>query len=139
MPLIPARRAVAFTIEAGQELKITNTFGKQVLDFWAFNPKDVNDFLSMVHTRTVLRKVSIAKGDKLYSTRRKPILTLVEDTTKGVHDMIWSACDTERYRMQGVEGYHDNCTDNMHKVRIVFLLLLFQQLAILNDIANDAC
>ena len=117
MPLIPARKAVAFTIEAGQELKITNTFGKQVLDFWAFNPKDANDFLSMVHTRTVLRKVSIARGDKLYSTRRKPILTLVEDTTKGVHDMIWSACDTERYRMQGVEGYHDNCTDNMHKVR----------------------
>ncbi|OAA60073.1 hypothetical protein ISF_06084 [Cordyceps fumosorosea ARSEF 2679] len=116
MTLIPARKAVAFTVEAGQELKITNTFGKQVLDFWAFNPNDANDFLSMVHTRTVLRKVSLAQGDKLYSTRRKPILTLVADTTKGVHDMIWSACDVERYHMQGVEGYHDNCTDNMHEV-----------------------
>lgn len=116
MPVIPARKAVAFSVEKGQEIKIINTYGKQVLDFWAFNPNDPNDFLSMVHSRTVLLKISLAKGDKLYSTRRKPILTLTEDTTRGVHDMIWSACDTERYKMQGFEGYHDNCTDNMHKV-----------------------
>jgi uncharacterized protein YcgI (DUF1989 family) len=116
MPLIPARKAVAFPVKKGQDIKIINTFGKQVLDFWAFNPDDSNDFLSMVHTRTVLRAVTLTKGDKLYSTRRKPILTLAEDTTKGVHDLIWSACDAERYRMQGVKGYHDNCTDNMHQV-----------------------
>ncbi|KAJ9136742.1 Polysaccharide deacetylase family protein [Pleurostoma richardsiae] len=115
MPIIPARKAVAFPVKAGQDIKIVNTYGKQVLDFWAFNPSDPNDFLSMVHTRTVLLKVVLSKGDKLYSTRRKPILTLTEDTTRGTHDLIWSACDAERYRMQGFEGYHDNCTDNMHK------------------------
>ncbi|KAJ5114112.1 polysaccharide deacetylase family protein [Penicillium angulare] len=114
MGIIPARRAVAFKISKGQDLKVINTFGKQVVDFWAFNPDDPNDFLSMVHTRTILLKVAIAKGDNLYSTRRKPMLTLTEDTTRGVHDMSWSACDVERYRMQGYDGYHDNCTDNMH-------------------------
>ena len=118
MPIIQARRAVAFSVKAGQDIKVINTYGKQVLDFWAFNPNDPNDFLSMVHTRTILLKVALAKGDKLYSTRRKPILTLTEDTTRGTHDLIWSACDAERYRMQGFDGYHDNCTDNMHKVRI---------------------
>lgn len=117
MTIIPARKAVAFTVQKGQKLKIVNTHGKQVLDFWAFDPQDPHDFLSMVHTRTILLKVAIARGDKLYSTRRKPILTLVEDTTKGVHDLIWSACDAERYHMQGVKGYHDNCSDNMHQVR----------------------
>lgn len=115
MPIIPARKAVAFTVKAGDDINIINTHGKQVLDFWAFNPLDANDFLSMVHTRTVLRKVRVDAGDKLYSTRRKPMLTLTEDATRGVHDMIWSACDAERYRMQGVQGYHDNCADNMHK------------------------
>ncbi|TVY39928.1 Peptidoglycan deacetylase [Lachnellula subtilissima] len=70
----------------------------------------------MVYTRTGFLKVSLSKGDKLYSTRRKPMLTLTEDTTRGVHDIIWSACDAERYRMQGYDGYHDNCTDNMHKL-----------------------
>lgn len=116
MGLIPARKAVAFSVKKGQEIKVCNSYGKQVVDFWAFNPSDPHDFLSMVHTRTILLKVSISKGDKLYSTRRASMLTLTEDTTKGVHDIIWSACDAERYRMQGYHGYHDNCTDNMHKV-----------------------
>ncbi len=114
MGIIPARKAVAFPVKAGQEVKVINTHGKQVVDFWAFNPKDPNDFLSMVHTRTILLKVSLCKGDELYSTRRKPMLVLTDDTTRGVHDIIWSACDAERYRMQGYDGYHDNCTDNMH-------------------------
>lgn len=117
MPIVPARQAVAFQVERGRQVKITNTHGKQVLDFWAFDPQDPHGFLSMVHSRTVLRKITLAKGDALYSTRRRAILTLIEDTTRGVHDMIWSACDTERYRMQGVHGYHDNCSDNLHKVR----------------------
>lgn len=119
MGIIPARKAVAISLKKGQELKVVNTYGKQVVDFWAFNPNDPHDFLSMVHTRTILLKVSLAKGDKLYSTRRKTMLTLTEDTTKGVHDIIWSACDTERYRMQGFDDYHDNCTDNMHTVSIL--------------------
>lgn len=116
MPIIPARKAVAFSVKKGQDVTVINTYGKQVVDFWAFNPSDPNDFMSMVHTRTILLKIALSKGDKLYSTRRKAILTLTEDTTGGVHDIIWSACDTERYRMQGYDGYHDNCTDNMHKV-----------------------
>jgi uncharacterized protein YcgI (DUF1989 family) len=116
MGIIPARKSVAFSVKQGQDITVTNIYGKQVVDFWAFNPNDANDFLSMVHTRTILLKIAISKGDSLYSTRRKPILTLVEDTTRGVHDLIWSACDAERYRMQGYDGYHDNCTDNMHKV-----------------------
>lgn len=115
MAILPARKAVALRVQKGQELKLVNTHGKQVVDFWAFNPNDAHDFLSMVHTRTILLAVSLSKGDKLYSTRRKPMLTLTEDTSKGVHDILWSACDAERYRMQGFEGYHDNCTDNMHE------------------------
>lgn len=115
MTLLPARKAVAFSIKEGQFLKIVNTHGKQVIDFWAFNPMDKNNFLSMVHCRTILLTVTPHVGDRLYSTRRKAILTLVEDTTRGVHDMIWSACDQERYRMLGAVGYHDNCTDNMHQ------------------------
>ena len=114
MPRLVARKAAALHLREGQELKIENTYGKQVVDFWAFNPTDAHDYLSMVHSRTILLKIALAKGDKLYSTRRKPILTLVEDTTRGVHDMIWSACDTERYRMQGYIGHHDNCTENFH-------------------------
>lgn len=120
MVLLPARNATAVSIEKGQYLKIINTHGKQVVDFWAFNPQDSHDYLSTVHTRTVLLSIALREGDALYSTRRKPILTLVRDTTRGVHDLIWSACDEERYRMLGAVGYHDNCADNMHKALKAF-------------------
>ncbi|KAG0652599.1 Peptidoglycan deacetylase [Hyphodiscus hymeniophilus] len=114
MGIIPARKAVALSVHKGQQIKIRNTHGKQVVDFWAFNPQDKSDYLSMIHTRTILLKISISADDNLYSTKRKPMLKLVEDTTPGVHDLVWSACDSERYAMQGFVGYHDNCTDNMH-------------------------
>ncbi|RKU43661.1 hypothetical protein DL546_006259 [Coniochaeta pulveracea] len=114
MPLIPARKGVAFTVKAGQEVKITNTYGKQVLDFFAFHQNDAREYLSMVHTRTVNRKLVLNKGDKLYNARREPVLTLTEDTTPGTHDMIFAACDAERYRQMGYEGHHENCSDNLH-------------------------
>ncbi|KAJ5586925.1 polysaccharide deacetylase family protein [Penicillium hispanicum] len=133
MGILPARKAVALLAKQGQELTVVNTYGKQVVDFWAFNPNDPHDFLSMVHTRTILHKIALSKGDQLYSTRRKPILTLTEDTTRGVHDMIWSACDAERYHMQGYDGYHDNCTDNMHTA----LKANFPDFQIANDWVPD--
>lgn len=70
MPIIPARKVVAFSLQNGQEVQIINTHGKQVLNPWAFNPSESNDFLSMVHSRTVLRSISLSEGGKLYSTQR---------------------------------------------------------------------
>src|SRR3546814_12024618 len=54
-----------------------------------------------------------AVGDILYSNRRRPILTLVEDSSPGIHDTIIAACDRNRYKFLGVEGHHDNCEDNL--------------------------
>ena len=52
-------------------------------------------------------------GDALVTNRRRPILTLEEDSSPGVHDTLIAACDVHRYRLLGAEGYHDNCTDNL--------------------------
>ena len=42
------------------------------------------------------------------------MLTMMEDTTRGNHDTLISACDRWRYEELGFEGeYHDNCADNM--------------------------
>lgn len=133
MAILPARKAVAVSLRQGQEIKVINTYGKQVVDFWGFNPNQSTDHVSMAQTRVILRKISLAVGDKLYSTRRKPMLTLVEDTTGGVHDILWSACDSERYHMQGFEGYHDNCSDNLHQA----LKAQFPQVEIANDWTPD--
>ena len=112
--VIPARKGVSVSLRKGQSIKVINTHGKQVIDFWAFSPNDAFDYLSMQHNRSVLSKISISVKDTLVNNKRKPMLTLVEDTTPGVHDMIWSACDAERYRMLGATEWHDNCSHNLH-------------------------
>lgn len=110
---IPARRGKAVRLKAGQRLKLINTHGTQVVDTWAFSADDLHEFMSMEHTRPHIGKIIPAVGDVMYSNRRRPILTFEEDTSPGIHDTIIAACDRYRYKFLGVEGYHDNCTDNL--------------------------
>lgn len=110
---IPARRGKAAFAAAGQQIKVINTHGEQVVDTWAFARENLNEFMSMEHTRATLVKLMPALGDHLYTNRRRPILTLVEDTSPGVHDTLMAACDDYRYRLLGCTEYHDNCTDNL--------------------------
>jgi hypothetical protein len=49
----------------------------------------------------------------LLTNKRRPILTLLEDTSGGIHDTLMVACDRYRYELLEVSGYHDNCTDNL--------------------------
>ena len=110
---IPARSGRAIRLNAGQSLKLINTHGHQVVDFWAFNAKDVTEFLSMEHMRAMNNAIFPRPGHGLHTNHRRPILTFVEDTSPGIHDTIMAACDTHRYRLLGCTEYHDNCTDNL--------------------------
>jgi uncharacterized protein len=110
---LPARQGVAAKAERGQIIRIINTSGKQVVDTWAFSMRDVNEHLSMEHSRVALRKLVPAVGDALVSSGRRPMLTLVEDTTAGAHDTLMAACDARRYELLGAIGYHANCADNL--------------------------
>ena len=67
----------------------------------------------MEATRATILKLMPAVGDSLYTNNRRPILTLIEDTTPGIHDTLLAACDRHRYTLLGCEEYHDNCTDNL--------------------------
>ena len=110
---IPARRGKAITLKDGQHVKVINTYGQQVVDTWAFNSADLAECMSMEHTRTALSRIRVHLGDSLVTNQRRPILTLVEDTSPGVHDTLIAACDRYRYALLGCTTYHDNCTDNL--------------------------
>jgi uncharacterized protein YcgI (DUF1989 family) len=110
---IPARQGRAFRMRRGQAIKIVNTKGQQVVDTWAFFAEDLREFMSMEHSRVAMGHIIPAVGDTLVTNRRRPILTLVEDNSGGVHDTLFAACDRWRYELLGHQGYHDNCTDNL--------------------------
>jgi uncharacterized protein len=113
--ILSARQGIAVPLRAGQRLRIINAHGGQVVDTWALARADVREYLSMEHTRTSLGKLRPAAGDHLYSSCRRPLLTIVEDTSPGVHDTLIAACDRERYAQLGADGYHANCADNFRR------------------------
>ncbi|WP_323127637.1 urea carboxylase-associated family protein [Acinetobacter rathckeae] len=59
--------------------------------------------------------VRLKKGQiiRIVTNQRRPIGTLLTDTSPGIHDTLIAACDLHRYTNLGVSGYHDSCADNM--------------------------
>ena len=111
---IPARRGMAARVAAGQRIRVINTHGSQVVDTWAFSAHDGAEWMSMEASRAWFLRLAAAVGDTFVTNQRRPILTLVEDTSGGAHDTLIAPCDAPRYRLLGVEGHHDNCRDNLH-------------------------
>jgi len=99
-------------VSRGSAIEIINPHGTQVVDLWALCPPALTERMSMEHTRVALGRLIPRVGDPLYSSDRRPLLTLVADTSPGIHDTLMASCDAARYRMLGHPGYHDNCHDN---------------------------
>lgn len=110
---LKARTARAFHFSKGARLRIINTFGSQVVDVWAFCADDMSEFMSMEHTRVHAPSPTPAQGTIFRSNLRRPMLEFTKDTSPGVHDWFFAACDQTRYEMLGHVGQHDNCTDNL--------------------------
>jgi uncharacterized protein len=110
---IPARKGKAVRLRKAQRIKVINTKGQQVVDSWAFNAEDLHEFMSMEHSRVAIGHIIPGIADGLVTNRRRPILTLVEDTSGGIHDTLFAACDRWRYALLGCKEHHDNCTDNL--------------------------
>ena len=85
---LAACSGTALRLSKGESLKIVNTHGTQVVDFWAFNAEDLGEWMSMPKTRNACRRLTPTEGESFVTTLRRPILTLVEDTSPGVHDTL---------------------------------------------------
>lgn len=136
---IKARHGKAVTLRSGQAIKLINTHGTQVVDCWAWNSADLNEFMSMEATRVWNQQLNPRVGDTLVTNIRNPILTIVEDSSPGVHDSFMAACDRQRYERLGVTEYHRNCFDNMiEAVRELGYEIPHPTLASLNVFMNIA-
>ena len=109
---VPPRCGVAVRVAAGQSIRVINTHGTQVCDFWAFCDGAPHEFLSMAHCHTETGGIFPIFGDVLVTNRRRPMLTITADDSPGVHDTVIASCDWPRYQVLGCTEYHDNCTDN---------------------------
>ena len=109
---VPPRCGVAVRVVAGRSIRVINTHGTQVCDFWALCDGAPHEFLSMAHCHTETGGIMLAVGDVMVSNRRRPMLTITSDDSPGVHDTVIASCDWPRYQVLGCSEYHDNCADN---------------------------
>ncbi|MFK8253237.1 DUF1989 domain-containing protein [Ancylobacter terrae] len=113
--LLPAGHGKAIRLKAGWSVRLSNPYGTQALDFWAFNAGDLSEFLSMDNLRSFNSVAYVNKSTVLVTTERRPIVSIVEDTSAGNHDTLLCACNPAIYRQLGVTGFHRSCATNMHE------------------------
>lgn len=94
--------------------------GSLYAGYQAWNAKNAADaasmeFMSMPHSRAATLHLSPQVNDTLVSNVREPILTVVEDSSPGVHDTLIAACDPQRYKGLGVAKWeeHGSCAENL--------------------------
>ena len=67
----------------------------------------------MIPSRSVNSRIYVKAGDILSSNLRRPMLTVIKDTSPGRHDALLCACNQSVYAELGVKEYHRNCQDNL--------------------------
>ncbi|KAK8927764.1 hypothetical protein H634G_04992 [Metarhizium anisopliae BRIP 53293] len=117
MLTIPARSFAFARLHTGQAIKVINTNGSQVIDTWAFcipAPGMFPAYMSMVHTRSTLPELMPSNRETFLDNRRRPMLTMLHDTSPGVHDVFFAACSPERYAQLGSAPEHDSCANILY-------------------------
>lgn len=109
---IPAGGGAGLRLTKGQSLRVIDPEGGQSGDLMVY-AADGSERLSSGRTFDYGGKLFVSTGDVLWSDRSNALLTIVADDV-GRHDLLYSPCSLEMYRIQyGVTGYHANCHDNL--------------------------
>ncbi|MBC2640740.1 urea carboxylase-associated family protein [Rhodococcus wratislaviensis] len=110
--VVPPREGRAVSLRRGQQVRLEDVEGGQVGDVFAFSAEDITEFHSASHTRAHNSRLFPRVGEPFLTNRRRPILTLVADTSPGIHDMLIAACDPARYAALGASE-HASCAENL--------------------------
>lgn len=123
---VPARTGWSARLAAGQSFRVIDVDGGQCADLWVFSADDPSECLSAQHTRVHMGAIYPAAGWTFVTSRRRPILRFVDDTSPGMHDCLVAACDSARYELLGAAPGHASCEDNLraqadrHEIPVTF-------------------
>ena len=94
--VIPERSGTAFRLPKGATLTVIDPRGEQVADLLAYNADDVGEVISSGRTLDYAETIRLTTGDKLYSNRSRPMLTIVADDV-GRHDFLLTPCSIDTF------------------------------------------
>jgi uncharacterized protein YcgI (DUF1989 family) len=109
--VVPAQSGRAVSVHRGGLVRVVDIEGHQVGDLWAVDAADHRRWLSVSHTRDRCERLFPAVGGQFCDQRGEPVLDLAGDSSPGMHDMLFPACDRWLYESRGLAG-HPNCRNN---------------------------
>jgi hypothetical protein len=113
LTIIPPRSGAAFTVKAGQKVKVVDLHGEQVSDFVCFNLHDRREHLSSGRTLDYEETLFLSKGHRLYSNRSNVMMEILDDTV-GRHDFLLAPCSAEMFRITYKHEHpHRGCFGNL--------------------------
>jgi len=110
---IAPRSGVAFMLDKGQRLTVIDAEGTQVADLLAYCRDDVREVISNGRTLDYEETIRLTSGNRLWSNRSRPLLTIEADTV-GVHDFLLTPCSTDTFiHFYPDKPVHRGCFGNL--------------------------
>ena len=94
---IEPRSGVALELAKGETLIVSDPEGGQVSDLVCYGADDVGEVISNGRTFDYEETIALTAGNRLWSNRSNPMLTIVEDTV-GKHDFLLTPCSVDTFR-----------------------------------------
>lgn len=136
--IINACSGKCIDVLAGQNISVIDIDGGQVVDFFAENSENPDEFLSAGVTIDCNESLRLKKGTFIYSNLYRPMFQVLYDEV-GEHDLLHPCCRPEMYDFFYHNGKgHPNCLDNINrclgeKRTIIHPINLFMYSKIDND------
>lgn len=113
MNRIEPRSGVAFVLPKGSRLTVCDPEGRQVSDLVAYNAHDVREVISNGRTFDYEETINLGRGNRLWSNRSNPMLTIVTDTAQK-HDFLLTPCSEQTFRhFYPDKPVHRGCFGNL--------------------------
>lgn len=110
---IEPRTGVAFTLNKGDILVVTDPLGEQVADLLAYKQGDIGEAISSGRTLDYASRIFLTTSDRLYSNRSNVMLEIIEDDV-GRHDFLLTPCSKDTFRIiYGDTDPHQGCFGNL--------------------------
>ena len=92
--MVPYNTGKSFIVKRGQRIRV---YAESVVDFLPLNLENLRERFDQARTKAHNGKIFLSTGDKLYSKYANLMMTIVEDTYKGRHDLQYGMCSKLAY------------------------------------------
>lgn len=110
---VEPRSGVAFELQQGAIISVIDPEGSQVADMLAYSSRDLREVISNGRTFDYEETIALTAGNRLWSNRSNPMLTIVEDSV-GRHDFLLTPCSEATFRhFYPDHPVHHGCFGNL--------------------------